>query len=74
MEITDFKKSDKIKIVDVGKIRQGEMMWENGDIVEIKNIETGGEGYNRLDVWNKEKYLSEYIYPDEFIGIQKIQG
>lgn len=67
----DYNKGDKVEIVDVDSIRQASMLWTNGDIVEIKNVETGDDGYNRLDVWDKDKGLSEYIYPNEFIGIKK---
>ncbi|MFD5852634.1 MULTISPECIES: hypothetical protein [Cytobacillus] len=61
MLIIDFNKGDKVEIVDVDSIRQGSMLWTNGDIVKIKNVETGDDGYNRLDVWDKDKGLSEYI-------------
>lgn len=71
MLIADFKKGQKLKIIDVDRIQQ-DMIWDNGDIVEIKKVETGSEGYNRLDVWNKDKTLSEYIYPDELIAIEII--
>ncbi|MEI4920521.1 hypothetical protein Q8G81_33715, partial [Klebsiella pneumoniae] len=63
MLITDFKKGEKVGIVDVDRIEQGNKHWANGDIVEIKEVETGEEGYNRLRVWDSDKYLSEYIYP-----------
>ncbi|MET3505544.1 hypothetical protein [Halalkalibacter oceani] len=72
MLITNFKKGEKIKIINVNAIRQGEMLWSNGDIVEVREVENEGLGYDRLDVWDKERYLSEYIYPDEFIGIKKL--
>lgn len=72
MKISDFVQGEKLKVMDVSAIKQGDTMWEDGDVVEIRGVETGGEGYNRLDVWDKDKFLSEYIYPEEFIGIQKI--
>ncbi len=72
MKITDFKIGEKIKIIDVDSIKQGSMMWDNDDIVEIKNVENDGEGYNRLDVWDMDKTLAEYIYPDEFSGIERL--
>ncbi|MCA1029329.1 hypothetical protein LCM23_25280 [Cytobacillus kochii] len=71
MLITDFKKGEKVKIINVDSIKQGSLLWQDGDIVEIKGVEIGGEGYNRLDVWDKDKRLSEYIYPYEFDGISK---
>lgn len=72
LALSSFKEGDKIKIVDVSKIRNGKENWSNGEIVEIREIETGGEGYDRLDVWHKDKSLSEYIYPDEFEGIERV--
>lgn len=70
--ITDFNKGEKVEIVDVDRIEQGSKHWANGDIVEIKEVETGDEGYNRLGVWDSDKYLSEYIYPNESDGIRKL--
>ena len=35
----DIKKGDLIKIVDVNKIKQGDYLWEDGDIVEVKDVE-----------------------------------
>lgn len=70
MKIEDFKAKDKIKIVDVNKIKQGDTMWENGDVVEVKNVD---EEYNRLDVWRRDKYLSEFIYEKEMEGIEPIK-
>ena len=72
MLVTDFNQKDKIKIVDISLIKQGDLLWSNGDIVEARDVEIGEEGYNRIDVWCKDKYLSEYIYPNEFEGISKL--
>ncbi|MEB5480857.1 hypothetical protein P8825_14925 [Shouchella clausii] len=75
MTINDFKTGTQIKIVNVSHIRQGDMLWSDGDIVEIKAVEIGNEeGATRVDVWDKEKFLSEYIYPDEFKGIELVKG
>lgn len=68
MRIEELKITDSIEIVDVSKIKQGEYLWENGDIVEIKSVDIYE---NRIEVWNKEKYLSELIYGYELEGIRK---
>lgn len=71
-KIDNYKVGDKIKIIDVNCIVQGENLWQNGDIVEIKRIEFDGKNYTRLDVWNVNKTNSEYIYLSEFHGIKKL--
>lgn len=55
--------------MDVSLIVQGDMLWENGDIVQIKDIEICE---NRIEVWDKEKFLSELIYDYEFKAIEKL--
>lgn len=76
MNIADFKKDDKILITDVDKINAGEMLWSNGDIVKVKDIQiqvlVQGNHYDRIEVWDKEEFYSEYIYPEELCGIEKI--
>ncbi|MFC6455891.1 hypothetical protein [Paenibacillus vulneris] len=70
MKISEFKPTEFIKIVDVSLIKQGDMLWENGDIVEIEDVEVYE---NRIAVWDKEKFLSEYIYDHELKGIEKLR-
>lgn len=72
--VLQFKQGDLLHITDVERIAYGKQMWSNGDIVEVRNVETGSEGYNRLEVWDTRKYLSEYIYPEEFEGFERFGG
>lgn len=69
MDIDKFSKDEFIKIINVDVIKQGDMLWESGDIVQIKDIDIFE---NRIEVWNKEKWLSEFIYDYEFDGIEKV--
>lgn len=66
----DFKPKDLIKILDVDLIKQGDYLWSNGDIVEIKDVEMNE---NRIEVWNINKTLSELINIHEFTGIEIIK-
>ncbi|UNY48785.1 hypothetical protein P9294_gp070 [Bacillus phage FADO] len=66
-----FQKGDFIKIINVNRIRQGSYLWSNGDVVEVREVE---EEAGRIEVWNREKTLSELIYIDEFKGIEKIKS
>lgn len=68
MNIEHFSKNEFIKIIDVDLIKQGEMLWKSGDVVQIKDIDVFE---NRIEVWNKEKWLSEFIYEYEFDGIER---
>lgn len=65
----EFQKGELIKIVYVDQIKQGEYLWSNDDIVEIRDVE---EFEDRIEVWNVDKTLSELIYINEFKGIKKI--
>ncbi|GEM_PF-3873092 len=67
----EVQKGDLIKIVDVSCIAQGDYLWSNGDIVEVKDVE---ENENRIEVWDKDKFLSELIYTYEFKGIEKVRS
>ncbi|MCR8641475.1 hypothetical protein NV379_02285 [Paenibacillus sp. N1-5-1-14] len=71
MRIEDFDANECIKIIDVSKIVQGDMLWKNGDIVQIKEVDVYE---NRLDVWRKDKYLSEFIYDYELRAIEKVSA
>lgn len=66
MIIEQFSVKQLIKIENVSLIKQGDMLWKDGDIVEIKDVEISE---NRIEVWNKDKTLSELIYDYEFGGI-----
>lgn len=70
MKITDFKKGDEVKIVDVDKIQYGDNFWENGDVVEVRDVD---EYENRIELWNKNKYLSELLYEHELRGLEIIK-
>lgn len=63
----EFNIGDKIEVVSVDKIEQGELLWANGDIVEVRDVED-----ERIEVWDKDKFLSEYIYLHELIGIKQL--
>ncbi len=69
LHIEDFSKNEWIEMRDVSLIKQGDMLWENGDIVQIKDVE---KSENRIEVWNKDKLLSELIYEHELAGVAKI--
>lgn len=68
MHIEDFSIGETIRIVDVSLIKQGDMIWDNGDIVYIRDVDIAE---NRIEVWDKDKYLSELIYENELSGISK---
>ncbi|WP_431785834.1 hypothetical protein [Paenibacillus lactis] len=68
MRIEDFSIGETIRIVDVSLIKQGDMIWDNGDIVYIRDVDIAE---NRIEVWDKDKYLSELIYENELSGISK---
>jgi hypothetical protein len=70
MRIEQFTVNELIKIVDVSLIKQGNMLWNNGDVVQIKEVDIYE---NRIEVWDKDKYLSELIYDYELSGIEKIE-
>jgi hypothetical protein len=65
-----FQIGGLIKIVNVDLIKQGDYLWSNGDIVEVKDIE---EYEDRIEVWNTDKSLSELIYTHEFKGIKLLK-
>jgi hypothetical protein len=69
LSIENFSINEFIEIADVSLIKQGDMLWSNGDIVQIKDIEVCE---NRIEVWNEDKSLSELIYDYEFSGIKKV--
>lgn len=71
-EIQEFQEGDLLLIVDVACIKDGAERWSNGETVEVRGVESGEDGDNRLDVWDADRFLSEYIYPHEFRGIQKL--
>jgi hypothetical protein len=65
----EFNRGDSVKIVNVDIIKQGDYLWSNGDIVEVRDVE---EDENRIEVWNTEKTMSELIYTNEFRGIERL--
>lgn len=69
MGIETFSINEFIKIVNVSLIKQGDMLWKDGDIVQIKDVDTFE---NRIEVWNEDKSLSELIYDYELDGITKV--
>jgi len=69
MSIEQFSINKFIKIVDVSLIKQGDMLWKNGDIVQIKDVDVCE---NRIEVWNEDKSISELIYDYELDGITRI--
>jgi hypothetical protein len=69
MVIEDFESNQFIKVINVSLIKQGDMLWQDGDVVQIKDVDPFE---NRIEVWNKDKYLSEFIYDNELAGITTI--
>ncbi|MEK4951936.1 hypothetical protein NST12_16715 [Bacillus sp. FSL W8-1127] len=67
MDIKDFKVNDFIEIINVELIERGDETWENGDIVQVRDVDVDE---NRIDVWDKDKYSSEFIYNYELKGIR----
>ena len=67
IKLKDVNIGDKIRIVDVSKIEDGDGLWEDGEIVEVVAVDLNKK---LLEVTCRE--FSEYIHAREFNAIEII--
>ena len=63
----NFRPGDSIEIVNIMYIDKTVMGWQNGDILQIKDVEPE---FNRILVYDITKTKAEYVYDYEFAGIR----
>lgn len=66
-----FQPGESIEIVNIMFIDKTAMDWENGDILEIKDVEPK---FNRILVYDNKREKAEYIYNYEFVGIRQVHS
>ena len=60
-----------LKVVNAKIINQNNGSYEDGDLVEIRDLSEIEEG--RIEVWDKDKFLSELMYEDEWKAFEIVE-